>query len=112
MNSIISLLSSRAGEADVFVAATVFTVLSTVMFDAWVARGASVTRSRAVGVLLILVFLCMAAGGVADYAIVGKPSFIGLSLFLSGVAGLAIVPPVLLRHGQDRELRRMAAYDL
>jgi hypothetical protein len=109
---IATLLSSRAGEAGIFVIAVVFTVLSTVTFDAWVARGASVTRSRAVGVLLILVFLCMAAGGVADYAIVGKPSFIGLSLFLSGVAGLAIVPSVLLRHGQDRELRRMAAHDL
>ena len=112
MNSIISLLSSRAGEADVFVAATVFTVLSTVMFDAWVTRGASIARSRAVGVALILVFLCMAAGGVADYAIVGRPTFISLNLFINGTVGLSILPSVLLRRGKDQELRRMAAHDL
>ena len=109
---IATLLSSRAGEAGVFVAAVVFTVLSTVTFDAWIARGASIARSRAVGVLLILVFLCMAAGGIADYAVVGKTSFISLSLFLDGAVGLTILPTVMLRRGKDRELRRVAAHDL
>jgi hypothetical protein len=90
----------------------VFTVSSTVLFDAWITRGASLTRSRAVGVSLILIFLCMAAGGVADYAVVGKPTFITLSLFLNGAAGLTILPTVLLRRSKDRELRRMAAHDL
>ena len=109
---IATLLSSRAGEAGIFVTAVVFTVLSTVMFDAWITRGASLARSRAVGVTLILIFLCMAAGGVADYATVGKPTFISLSLFLDGAVGLTILPTVLLRRGKDRELRRMAAHDL
>jgi hypothetical protein len=112
MNSIAALLSSRGGEAGVFVAAVVFTVSSTVLFDAWVTRGASVTRSRAIGVSLILVFLCMAAGGIADYVVVGKPTFISLSLFLNGAVGLSILPTVLLRRGKDRELRRMTAHDL
>lgn len=112
MNSIVSLFSSRAGEEGVFVAAVVFTVLSTVMFDAWITRGASLARSRTVGVALVVVFLCMAAGGVVDYALVGKPSFISLSLFLNGAAGLSILPALLLRRGRDRELRRMAAHDL
>jgi hypothetical protein len=112
MNSIVPLLSSRAGEAGIFVAAVVFTVSSTVLFDAWVTRGASLTRSRAVGVSLIGVFLCMAAIGIANYAVVGKPAFISLSLFLNGAAGLTILPAVLLRRGKDRELRRMTAHDL
>jgi hypothetical protein len=112
MNSIAALLSSRAGEAGIFVAAVVFTVSSTVLFDAWVTRGANAARSRAVGVTLVLVFLCMAAGGIADYVVVGKPGFISLSLFLDGAAGLTILPTVMLRRGKDRELRRVAAHDL
>ena len=112
MNPIAALLSSRGGEAGIFVAAVVFTVLSTVMFDAWIMRGASVARSRAIGLALIVVFLCMAAGGFADYVIVGKRTFISLSLFLNGAAGLTILPAVLLRRGKDRELRRMTAHDL
>ena len=112
MNSIAALLSSRAGEAGIFVAAVVFTVSSTVLFDAWITRGASTARSRAVGVTLVLVFLCMAAGGIADYVVVGKPTFISLSLFLDGAVGLTILPTVMLRRGKDRELRRVAAHDL
>ena len=112
MNSIAALLSSRGGEAGIFVAAVVFTVLSTVMFDAWITRGAGIARSRAIGVTLIFVFLCMAAVGIADYVIAGKPTFISLSLFLNGTVGLSILPTVLLHRGKDRELRRMAAHDL
>ena len=109
---IATLLSSRAGEAGIFVSAVGFTVLSTVMFDAWITRGASVTQARAVGVSLVLIFLGMAGGGVADYAFAGKATFISLSLFLNGAAGLTILPAVLLRRNRDQELRRMTAHDL
>jgi len=112
MNAVHAALASRSVDAGIFVAAVVFTVSSTVLFDAWVTRGASAARSRAVGVVLVCIFLCMAAGGVADSIAVGKPGFISLSLFLDGAVGLTILPTVMLRRGKDRELRRMAAHDL
>jgi hypothetical protein len=111
MNAIASLLSSRAGEAALFAWALVFTVVSLEILRVWIARGAGVTEARIVSALLALVFLGLVIGGIVDYALVGRPNFINLGFFLTGAAGLGILPSLLFGD-KDRELRRMAAHDL
>ena len=108
---IATLLSSRAGEAGLYVVAVVFTVASLEMFRIWLALGAGVVQSRIAAALLALVFLGLVVGGVVDYAFAGRPNFINLGFFLTGAAGLGILPSLLFGN-KDRELRRMAALDL
>ena len=108
---IATLLSSRAGEAVLFAAIVVFTVVSLEMLRMWIARGAEAAQSRIVAALLALIFLGLAAGGIVDYAFVGKPNFINLAVFLTGAAGLGILPSLIFRD-KDQEIRRMAAHDL
>jgi hypothetical protein len=112
MNAMHALLSSRAFEAVVFAAAVVFTVVSLEMFRARLERSINFEHARAAGILLALVFLCMVIGGIADFAMVGLPTLLNLGFFLSGAAGAGILASLMLEHGSDREMRRVAASDL
>ncbi|HUO94559.1 MAG TPA: hypothetical protein VMU22_16655 [Rhizomicrobium sp.] len=112
MSTVQTLFSSRAIDAVVFAALVVFTVMSLEMFGAWLERGADIARSRLVALALALVFAAAVIGGLVDYAFVGAPNFLNLALFLTGAAGLGILPALVFRRDRDKELRRIAALDL
>ncbi|HTW36029.1 MAG TPA: hypothetical protein VMD53_15530 [Rhizomicrobium sp.] len=113
MSAFHALPASRIGEIAVFVAAVVFTVVSLARFGSWLERDPRIARVRIAALLLVAVFYCMAAAGIADYAITrGQLNFLNLSFFLCGTAGTAILTVLMLRRGRDRELRRIAAHDL
>ncbi len=112
MNTLHALSASCIGEVVIFVIAVVFTVGSLVRFGSWLERGPDIARARAVAILLLAVFYCMAVGGIADFAIGGGLNVLNLGLFLAGAVGLAILTVLMLRNGRGRELRRMAALDL
>jgi hypothetical protein len=106
-------LPAHVGEIAVFVVAVAFTVVSLAQFGSWLEHDPRIARVRAVAILLVVVFYCMVAAGIADYAVTrGRLNFLDLSLFLAGMAGLAIVTGLMLRRSRNRELRRIAAHDL
>jgi hypothetical protein len=113
MSTFHSLSASRVGEFAVFVVAVVFTIVSLARFGSWLKRDPRIARVRTAAILLVVVFYCMAAVGIADYAITrGRLNFLNLGLFPGGVVGLVVLTVLMLRRGKDRELRRMAAHDL
>ena len=109
---IATLLSSRAGEAALFAWVVVFTVGSLEVLRIWIERGAGVVESRIAAALLALVFVGLVTIGIVDFAFVGRPNFISLGFFLTGSAGIGILPSLIFASNKDQELRRMAAHDL
>lgn len=108
MNEMLSLLSSRGGEAAIFVVLVTFTVLSLVRLDAARARGAKLKKTA---MALGAVFAAMALGGAAGFLSAGELGFLNLAFFLTGAAGGGVLFAVMTG-ADDDELRRITAQDL